>query len=66
MAIIQGKFLSITSDGQVFMKSENTTTKKKFKGNRKPPVIFWKVVSEMTGVYIWFLKFSNFLARLVQ
>ncbi len=28
--------------------------------------IFWTASSEMIGVYLWFLKFSNVLLKLVQ
>lgn len=34
--------------------------------DEKAKTMFWKLSSEMIGVYLWFLKFSNILLKLVQ
>ncbi len=32
----------------------------------KAKAIFWNLSSEIIGVYLWFLKFSNVLLKLIQ
>jgi len=35
-------------------------------GGEKAKTILWNLSSEMIGVYLWFLRFSNLLLKLVQ
>ena len=42
------------------------TTKNELSKNGKVSAIFLKMNSELFGVYLWFLQFSNILSRLVQ
>lgn len=35
-------------------------------GSEKAKTILWSLSSEMIGVYLWFLKFSNVLLKLIQ
>ncbi len=37
-----------------------------FFDNEKAKTIFWNLSSEAIGVYLWFLKFSNVLLKLIQ
>ncbi len=48
------------------MQSGIFTTKNELGGNGKASAIFLKMNSELFGVYLWFLQFSNILLRLVQ
>ena len=42
------------------------TPKNELGRNGKASAIFLKMNSELFGVYLWFLQFSNILSRLVQ
>lgn len=35
-------------------------------GGEKTKAMLWNLSSEMIGVYLWFLRFSNILLKLVQ
>ena len=48
------------------MKSGIFTPKNELGRNGKASAIFLKMNSELFGVYLWFLQFSNILSRLVQ
>lgn len=37
-----------------------------FFGGEKAKTMLWNMSSETVGVYLWFLKFSNILLKLVQ
>lgn len=46
-------------------KPQTNAYKSSFK-SEKAGKIFWNLSSEMIGVYLWFLRFSNILLKLVQ
>jgi hypothetical protein len=48
------------------MKSQIYRTVKIFFSGEKTKTILWNMTSELIGVYLWFLKFSNVLLKLVQ
>ncbi len=47
-------------------KSQIDANKNCFFRDEKAKTIFWNLSSEMIGVYLWFLRFSNILLKLVQ
>lgn len=48
------------------MKPQIYTAVSEFFSGEKTKTILWNLTSEMIGVYLWFLKFSNVLLKLVQ
>jgi hypothetical protein len=48
------------------MKPQIYTAVNGFLSGEKAKTILWNLTSEMIGVYLWFLKFSNVLLKLVQ
>ncbi len=52
--------------GKVFMKLQGFSTKNKFGRNAKSSSMLLKMTTELIGIYLWFLRFSNILLRLVQ
>lgn len=48
------------------MKPQVFTTNGCFFKSAKAEAILWNLSSEMIGVYLWFLKFSNVLLKLIQ
>ncbi len=50
------------------MKPQILTTKTNFFSGEKTKAkaILWNLSSEMIDVYLWFLKFSNILLKLIQ
>ncbi len=48
------------------MKPQINTQKTCLRGGEKAQTLLWSLSSEMIGVYLWFLKFSNILLKLVQ
>jgi len=54
--------------GEDRMKPQILTTKTNFFSGEKTKAkaILWNLSSEMIDVYLWFLKFSNILLKLIQ
>lgn len=48
------------------MKPQTDAIKNGFFKSPKAEAILWNLSSEIIGVYLWFLKFSNVLLKLVQ
>ena len=48
------------------MKPQILTGKKDCPAKEKTAAILWRLSSEIIGVYLWFLKFSNVLLKLIQ
>lgn len=48
------------------MKPQVLTAQSGFFKSGKMKTILWNLTSEMIGVYLWFLKFSNVLLKLIQ
>lgn len=52
--------------GESKMKPQTNANQNRLTGGEKARTVFWRLSSEMIGVYLWFLKFSNILLKLVQ
>ena len=48
------------------MKSGNLENKRGFVSAERMSAILLKTSSELIRVYLWFLRFSNYLLRLIQ
>ena len=48
------------------MKPQIFTVQSRMFSSKKAEAILWNLTSEMIGIYLWFLKFSNVLLKLVQ
>ena len=48
------------------MKSHGIAKNSEFGRNAKVSALLLKMTSELIGVYLWFLRFSHILLRLVQ
>ena len=48
------------------MKARIFNSKSSLFNGKKAKAILWNLTSELIGVYLWFLKFSNVLLKLVQ
>ena len=51
---------------EVKMKLQMDANQNCILGGEKTKTMLWRVSSEMIGVYLWFLRFSNILLKLVQ
>ncbi len=68
---INPKNLILKNRGKMRTREENGKTqisspKNNFFGGEKTEAIFLNLSSELIGVYLWFLRFSNILLKLVQ
>lgn len=52
--------------GSLSMKPQVFTNDTKGCLNKKTKSVLLKVSTELIGIYLWFLQFSNFLLKLVQ
>lgn len=48
------------------LKPQISTIKNGLLKSAKAEAFFWNFTSEAIGVYLWFLKFSNVLLKLIQ
>ncbi len=48
------------------MKPQTLNGKNECPAKEKTTAILWRMSSELIGVYLWFLKFSNVLLKLIQ
>ena len=48
------------------MKPQVCAVKNNYLNGRKAETFLWNLSSELIGVYLWFLKFSNIILKLMQ